>query len=1261
MDGKFFIRDFALENASEDYFGHNDFARNVTNILETQSSPYNIAIIGKWGLGKSSLVNFVEQSICEKKDFEFISINAWKYEKEAFRKVFLKKTWEKLGGKEETVAQRLKRALNNYELTEENIPVPKDKTASVLSRIGKLIKPFIFFIIKILVVFLIVTILSIGYRFVGYLVTSGFNLSNISLATAQVDGAFSIYDQLVLSFSGANALWAAVIPFAIVLVQQFLGSYSQKTTKSYNILNPAKTTDDYENLLIEQLSKKENKNKTIVTLIDDLDRLNTEKVVDALDAIKSFSDIAQCVFIVPFDEDKIIEALEESKKCNNKEYGFVISELFLDKLFQFRIYLPGILKRDFIPYAKSVCSAECPELVKICDDIAAGCFSEEILPILIHYHIDTPRQIKKIINTFTNNLLVLKHRIAANKVNLTMSLITIRQIAKLSVLQSDFSSFYNYLFDNPSIINDIITIHEAHESEKNEQSDISEQSQEQYTNLKTKMKNISQLMDFLSNNRHIKLSAEEIRTLIYMSDSKSAMRAGGKEQALAQALSVGDGQSVRKVIEKFNDPCAYLVSELIEGQLSRPIERQYLVALYGAFEVLEQEKRDELATVISKKTEVAINTYSFVESESIDVSDILLVYEEAGDKQGVELLLNLKFENCDLSSTEEDTQEEVSNTINSIIGKHNILSDNIKNSFKKNIANNISDSKKAGYCPDILAEAADFDFNVQIYNEFFTVDFFKALVTIIFDENILSGRALDLLLQLVEIFKELDKTDELPDILYPVLQRSAYLKLLHSQIIDMKDSFGDSMPVLIEAIAQNEVTEDSAGMIVELLEALDWEVYEKIKGDIDACLAALNQKQYLNVILTNISNKNQLNLIPKTIAALNEEAISTDEYHELISTLIPNYSDDELEDLLSKLSANILHTANIEVLPNAISIFRFLESDERVSDRLLTMKTTATASFATQYAKYPEWAIRIVEIIGFKTADKAEDNNYLSLLNKLFVSNMALSLKGWRYVHGTVQTEILETMLNNIFSVDVESFADHFDDLYYFLSQWEQQILESPERTDYYEGILIRCLDIEDIVNNVLSSLGKFENISSLPSLYATVGKLNEEQREIALGLISKSINASSEKVDCIYNLLSDEDAIGDPQYISKLANKIFENPVNGCYKLLLERADENSSFRYLNNLLIVVAPSQNSINKGIILNVVKLICSKGGKVVGSDFTAALKQYKGFFISLPHQYELKASLEVLKPHFPRGEMDSLIAYLGLNSIKKPKKAKKKFF
>ena len=86
--------DTRLKNEGMDQFGHKDIADNIINLIknDTYQAPYNIALIGKWGLGKSSILKIIEDDLEKEKDtYKVIPINAWKYERESLKKVFLKK------------------------------------------------------------------------------------------------------------------------------------------------------------------------------------------------------------------------------------------------------------------------------------------------------------------------------------------------------------------------------------------------------------------------------------------------------------------------------------------------------------------------------------------------------------------------------------------------------------------------------------------------------------------------------------------------------------------------------------------------------------------------------------------------------------------------------------------------------------------------------------------------------------------------------------------------------------------------------------------------------------------------------------------------------------------------------------------------------------------------------------------------------------------------------------------------------------------
>lgn len=92
---KYFLKDATLKSIDDDQFRYQDFANNLRKIIECNKAPFNIAIVGKWGLGKSSLINMALASLRKKEgDYLICDINAWKYEKDEIGKAFLKELYE---------------------------------------------------------------------------------------------------------------------------------------------------------------------------------------------------------------------------------------------------------------------------------------------------------------------------------------------------------------------------------------------------------------------------------------------------------------------------------------------------------------------------------------------------------------------------------------------------------------------------------------------------------------------------------------------------------------------------------------------------------------------------------------------------------------------------------------------------------------------------------------------------------------------------------------------------------------------------------------------------------------------------------------------------------------------------------------------------------------------------------------------------------------------------------------------------------------
>ena len=79
-----YLMDKPIDNINKDEFDHKSIVDEIINILKNNFPPYNIALIGKWGTGKSSILECVKSKLEneDKQKYLFTTINAWKYEKQ---------------------------------------------------------------------------------------------------------------------------------------------------------------------------------------------------------------------------------------------------------------------------------------------------------------------------------------------------------------------------------------------------------------------------------------------------------------------------------------------------------------------------------------------------------------------------------------------------------------------------------------------------------------------------------------------------------------------------------------------------------------------------------------------------------------------------------------------------------------------------------------------------------------------------------------------------------------------------------------------------------------------------------------------------------------------------------------------------------------------------------------------------------------------------------------------------------------------------
>ena len=290
-----YFRDRALDTKDEDKFKHLHYVEVLKDILLKSETPINIGLYGKWGVGKSSIVHMLKETIIndkELKEFKYVEIDAWGLSRASLQQEILEEINIQLDGK----------AYQQHEI-EDKLYNVQQIDAYDLSTLRK------FWWLWIVV--------GIG------LVLFGLD-ENIDIVTK-------------LSTIGLSSILALLLP----LTRLFVGTSRRiipKTTSSLKFKEIyKKITDESE--------------KKIVVVVDNLDRCNDEIAVELLGLIQTFMVKKNCINILACDDEAIITHLRNVK---GDQYTDKDGNEFLSKFFQVTLRIPPFIGENLEKYTEDL-------------------------------------------------------------------------------------------------------------------------------------------------------------------------------------------------------------------------------------------------------------------------------------------------------------------------------------------------------------------------------------------------------------------------------------------------------------------------------------------------------------------------------------------------------------------------------------------------------------------------------------------------------------------------------------------------------------------------------------------------------------------------------------------------------------------------------------------------------------------------------------------------------------------------------------------
>lgn len=539
---KYFIKDQELSSIKEDKLNSKDIAKNISMIIENVEPSYAIAVTGKSGIGKSSVINILKEKYAENsEEYNIQKINVWKQDKtlkeildenysdiekheENYQKysTIVNKNSEPSIGKivninsiknneiEENIEKGIEKDNeNNIEQNDNKINIkeneksereklldkyynqnseendnntenssdvqdyyePEVKTVKKsLAKIGK-------FILTVLISFIITTLIFI---FMEYMGNRGiYNRNDVFF----VENTYLNYKE--------NFLMILVFTIGLIAIAYIIGTIiangkkSSKKTKynDYQKTNTKKGKVKYdrnkqnndnnktgfmrakEMIASEKIKNIEKQNKEElekaeqiriidisrknIIIIEDVDKLTATKMLKTLEDVKHCKDYKNCILIIPFDEKVLVKAIEFRNQVKlNANYRPLRFEKIFDKVFQFKVFVPNISNGNIKDFAVNLAKDYIPDFIEDYTDTKT--FEKVLRNILIYKNVKTPRHVKKLINNFVNNKILIMNRVKSGKIDETIvnEPKFDYELAKISVIQSDFPEFYDLLFED---------------------------------------------------------------------------------------------------------------------------------------------------------------------------------------------------------------------------------------------------------------------------------------------------------------------------------------------------------------------------------------------------------------------------------------------------------------------------------------------------------------------------------------------------------------------------------------------------------------------------------------------------------------------------------------------------------------------------------------------------------------------------------------------------------------------------------------------
>lgn len=1161
---KYFLKDSELVSVDDDRFSQKDVVNNLRMIIENTDPPYNIALIGKWGIGKSSIINLLlDRYKKDSNNYIVQEINAWKYEKESLKNVFLKQVWQGISGKKIRNSEKIKQIYSQFvkETKEDEIDIT-DK-----------LKNFFIPILQVVGIFILAMLLIIPI-FIFYK-----NIQNMVLYNGNQD---YFGWRTFLSFCkniGTIMIFPLILSFIGIIIKQIMSRNNNKV--EINI--PIETTEDYESFLNEAIQNniKNNHNKKIITVIDDLDRLSIDKIVEALDAIKAFVGFKNCIFIVPFDDSILKKALDKNRTIKlDGNHQIVESELILDKLFQYKIYIPPLLDFDIKEYAVNLVKENIPDFIE--EYCSIDTFEKVIRKVLIHKNVTTPRQVKKLINTFVNNKILITNRTKNGKIDKKV-LNTEEadlQLAKISVLQADFNDFYDVLFRNFDYINRIIDYHEGNYKIDDIDEDLKmffeQKDDKENENCAEIKREYEPLINFLKQTERYQVG--NIAPFMYLIQDDISIKTGDENnRRMISAMESKNEKTVRKMIEENSNIIDSIIYELDNAEDVDLVNG--IITIINSFDVIKEENKAIIAENLSEKIYNLDYTKEEIDILELNIDNVFSILKLANKKEYIKELLD-KYLNCAKENTDLDKNIEI---INKYLEEKDNLESNIKGNFKEFICKVIENNTEK---INIFIEKVNIK-EQTIFVEYFGNQLFNTLCKYMDTSNDFSEKILS---KYEEYFKELDKVDKVLDSIDDIIVLFKYTKLLErlNRLFtkELCNNIDVNKGTEIANIIATSKSQDKVNAL-DILNKINFEINDENSEDIDQYLNDNLEQEKAQELIKNIliKDKDNIQYIEETLTNITETIFKNEKYDEIFKDIVIYLDENILDTIFEKLTELSAFNTSKEYSREK-QIFKYLCIKENASyitkfiEDTIIKKYKSYPSYKTYFNYTYEVVIYAKEYI---SDDKLEE--YLKTVISAYNNYPERAILPFKLLKDEIPDNIMKLLIPKLNEhLNTSTYEDSFSIL---RNNRKFFCVENDNLTEYVQ-FLVDNIKLANSPNIVIDALDEhFSYISKIYELNRNIKDLEGFNYDKAFKFIGKSFdNKNLETVtDDINRILSDKGTIQDCLNIeSKMKKYTLNDVINQNYNNL----DNISNNVLLNNMIELCTIKQNDIKSATVLKFIE-------------------------------------------------------------------------